>query len=225
MKKQVIAARYREDCVQLCKILPEDVELIIYNKGDKFDLPKTVRERAADVRMVRNVGREGHTYLHHIVNNYEELADVTLFTQASTSDHVKPDQLVNYLTIRQNNNPESRMQLATVADSLKYTGWNPAFKRPPQHIRPAVDHPHWGAKKSSLPFASWWEKYVRLPLPNPKTVQFSWGGIFAVNREYIHKYSKSYYKKLEQSLAVGINPEEGHFLERAWSYIFKPGVK
>jgi len=29
-----------------------------------------------------NVGREGHTYLHHIVNNYENLADWTVFSQA-----------------------------------------------------------------------------------------------------------------------------------------------
>jgi len=29
-----------------------------------------------------NVGREGHTYLHHIVQNYENLSDWTVFTQA-----------------------------------------------------------------------------------------------------------------------------------------------
>ena len=33
------------------------------------------------VRTLPNVGRETHTYLHHIVENYNELADVTVFTQ------------------------------------------------------------------------------------------------------------------------------------------------
>jgi hypothetical protein len=31
---------------------------------------------------LENVGREGHTYLHHIVKNYENLADWTVFSQA-----------------------------------------------------------------------------------------------------------------------------------------------
>merc|ERR1719456_2228285 len=31
---------------------------------------------------LENVGREGHTYLHHIVQNYENLADWTVFSQA-----------------------------------------------------------------------------------------------------------------------------------------------
>lgn len=225
MKKQVVASRFREDCVWLCKILPEDVELIIYNKGAKLDLPKSVRERASDIRQVRNVGREGHTYLHHIVENYNSLADVTLFTQAGASDHAGEKAILHYLDIRQNSQPESRMKLESTANSLKFTGWNPNFKKPPQHIRAATESPHWGAKKSALPFPAWWEKYVRLAVPSPKTVQFSWGGIFSVNSEYIKHYSKSYYKKLETSLSIGINPEEGHFLERAWSYIFNPKVK
>jgi len=35
---------------------------------------------------LENVGREGHTYLHHIVNNYENLADWTVFSQAGAPD-------------------------------------------------------------------------------------------------------------------------------------------
>ena len=32
---------------------------------------------------LENVGRESHTYLHHIVEHYDELAPWTIFTQAS----------------------------------------------------------------------------------------------------------------------------------------------
>merc|ERR1719235_888517 len=31
---------------------------------------------------LENVGREGHTYLHHIVTNYDNLAEWTVFSQA-----------------------------------------------------------------------------------------------------------------------------------------------
>jgi len=44
----------------------------IYCKGSK--VPGCVE--------LENVGREGHTYLHHIVTNYDKLADWTVFSQA-----------------------------------------------------------------------------------------------------------------------------------------------
>jgi Protein of unknown function (DUF3431) len=34
-----------------------------------------------------NLGRESHTYLWHIVNNYNTLADITVFSQASAPQH------------------------------------------------------------------------------------------------------------------------------------------
>ena len=39
---------------------------------------------AGEVRTLPNVGRESHAYLSHIVDNYDSLADWTVFTQAST---------------------------------------------------------------------------------------------------------------------------------------------
>jgi hypothetical protein len=36
-----------------------------------------------------NVGREGHTYLYHILENYDSLAEVTFFLQGDPFDHGK----------------------------------------------------------------------------------------------------------------------------------------
>ena len=46
-----------------------------------------------------NVGRESHTYLHHIVANYDHLASVTVFTQGSISEHPKNvyNEIVRYV--------------------------------------------------------------------------------------------------------------------------------
>ena len=48
--------------------------MIIYDKS-----PSPV----AGSRPLPNVGRESHTYLHHIVSNYDSLADWTVFSQAA----------------------------------------------------------------------------------------------------------------------------------------------
>jgi hypothetical protein len=34
------------------------------------------------IKTLPNVGREGHSYLWHVVNNYDNLADWTVFSQA-----------------------------------------------------------------------------------------------------------------------------------------------
>eukprot|EP01038_Epipyxis_sp_PR26KG_P013361 gene13361-17920_t len=46
----------------------------------------------AFTEQLSNVGCESHTYLNHIISNYEQLADVTYFTQGHPFDHA-PDFL------------------------------------------------------------------------------------------------------------------------------------
>ena len=50
---------------------PENI-VTIYNKGDSH-IPNSIS--------LHNVGRESHTYLYHIVNNWDKLADRTVFFQ------------------------------------------------------------------------------------------------------------------------------------------------
>jgi hypothetical protein len=45
-----------------------------------------------------NIGKEGHTYLHHIINNYNNLANVTIFIPGSIDmPHKKPiiEKIIN----------------------------------------------------------------------------------------------------------------------------------
>lgn len=52
----------------------------VYNKGP--DAPPGL-----DALPLPNVGREAHTYLHHIVHNYHALDDYTVFAQGRPFDH------------------------------------------------------------------------------------------------------------------------------------------
>jgi hypothetical protein len=75
MTKQLILARYNED-VRWLNVLPKDIEVIVYNKGNGVgnNLP--------------NIGREAHTYLHHLCNG--KLADRMVFAQADPFYHCGP---------------------------------------------------------------------------------------------------------------------------------------
>jgi hypothetical protein len=56
----------------------------LYNKGS------SLAAEFSDEILLPNVGREAHTYLHHLVNRYDSLAPLTVFTQGKPFDHA-PD--------------------------------------------------------------------------------------------------------------------------------------
>jgi len=77
-KYQIVVSRYNEDIKWL---IPFKLITIIYNKGDE-DLNLNF-----NIIKLPNIGRESHTYLHHIINNYDNLKDRTIFIQGKINDH------------------------------------------------------------------------------------------------------------------------------------------
>ena len=72
MTIELVVARYLEDLSWLNNIPPQ-IKLLVYDKSPNGNLP--------------NVGREAHTYLNHIVENYNTLPDLTIFAQGKPFDH------------------------------------------------------------------------------------------------------------------------------------------
>jgi len=83
MKTEIVVARYNENLDWLKEIKKsKDIKITVYNKGkDDIDVPFIP---------LPNVGRESHTYLYHIINNYDNLADQTIFCQGDPISH-SPD--------------------------------------------------------------------------------------------------------------------------------------
>jgi hypothetical protein len=78
---QIVIARYSENLEWMKESPFEGHEYIVYNKGPNEDFYRS--EDLKDVIELDNVGREGHTYLYHIIHNYDNLADVTVFLPGS----------------------------------------------------------------------------------------------------------------------------------------------
>jgi hypothetical protein len=77
---EVVVAHHSEDISWLATI-PKDVHVRIYTKGPQINLNVPLNAKVS-VQMLPNVGRESHTYLNHIVQHYDDLANWTVFTQA-----------------------------------------------------------------------------------------------------------------------------------------------
>lgn len=72
----IVIARYNEN-VEWTK---QFTNVLIYNKGNKLD-------NSYNEFFLNNVGREGHTYYKYICDNYEKLAEYTIFLQGRPFDH------------------------------------------------------------------------------------------------------------------------------------------
>jgi len=71
----IVVAKYKEDI----QWLKTQHKVIIYDKSDT-PVPGSIH--------LKNIGREGETFLYHIINNYDNLDDVTIFMQCNPFDHV-----------------------------------------------------------------------------------------------------------------------------------------
>ncbi|CAF0916426.1 unnamed protein product [Adineta ricciae] len=77
-----------------------NVSIIIYNKNSNISSIYLQKMLKVDVvHQLPNVGREGGTYLYHIINNYDTLADHTLFSQAG-ADGVSIKEVESWLVNR-----------------------------------------------------------------------------------------------------------------------------
>ena len=76
---EIVLARYKED------ISWSNIYKNIVTVYDKSEIPLPLYRSSIYNKYItlNNIGREAHSYLYHIVNNYDKLADVTVFSQGS----------------------------------------------------------------------------------------------------------------------------------------------
>jgi hypothetical protein len=209
----LVVARYEED-ISWINNIPENLytRTIIYNKGGEaeFDLPKST------VKRLPNFGRESHTYLHHVIDNYDSLADITFFLPGSawTRDDKRERvrRIVEYLKTHRTSVIIGHKDHQMIDDTYNFsidtwtvTNEENRRKNPDSSLTPSEDRP----------LRSWFEK--RFEGDSMNCVSFT--GIIAVSRDDILKRPKEFYEGLYREHSH-TNPEVVHYSERVWKNIF-----
>ena len=94
---ELVVARFREPLNWL-KRVPSDLRITVYDKSESHDASESnayFDDHAPRFNrlMLPNIGRESHTYLHHIITRYQTLAPstppapLTIFCQGKPFDH------------------------------------------------------------------------------------------------------------------------------------------
>ena len=206
MKNSIIVSRYDEDISWLERY--KDFNIYIYNKGEKIETTFT-----NEVLNLSNVGRESHTWIYHIVKNYNSLDSVNIFLQGRVDD----------LGIMAFTNPkdylEKTKKFGFSASRLGLLG--------PLHWKKNI-----GIEKDKRYKTKWengeisrssegFRNFAKYLFPKiPIFVATSYGGCFAVTAKKIKKYDLNFYEDILSILEKHPNPIEGHFMERLWCYLF-----
>jgi hypothetical protein len=212
---EIVVSRFNEDLSWL-KEIPTSLytKITVYNKNDT---PIECPVNKCTVHQLPNLGRESHSYFHHVIQNYDNLADITLFLPASVFNkpHKKSqyDHILNFLSQKHESviigGKKDRANINTektfTIDEHALTNVNNRAKNP--NSRLDISH--------LRPLGRWFEHFF----PGEEIRCITYNGIFAASRDDIRKRSKDLYMQLLENHSTK-NPETVHYSERTWASIF-----
>ncbi len=199
----LVVARYNES-VEWTRDYPNK---IIYNKGDRSTIPEDLHHCVIDIP---NVGRETHTILYHIINNYDNLNDITVFSQGKYDDHMTTDEFNNLFNLNE------------LGYSTNYICSSIFGKYKSTYTFRIMD---WKGKLSPTKYnenyGQWYERVIQKPFPEEHKIIWT-GSFFGITSKNIKQYSKEFYERLlnEGDLNIHHSPEAAHFMERTWTKLF-----
>ena len=195
MRFCIVVARYNEDL----DWTKQFTNVIVYNKGTPL---------TDDFNQIylNNVGREGHTYYKHIYDNFDNLADYTIFLQGRPFDH--SPNIINNLNKYINNidsNLDSNIDFEFLSENILDC-----------NLSGCVYH-------GGLPLIEVYEKLFNVFLEdNEKNMSFIFGAgaQFIVSKQKILQRPKEFYLNIVEMLGDDISPIEGFVIERFHKLIF-----
>ncbi len=205
LAREIVVVHYEQDLswLRTCQ-----APVTVYNKNPDDG---SLCHQGVTVHQIPNVGHLDGTYLHHIVTRYDDLADVTLFTQDRYTDHLPPGRHIE--------------ELFTLAVDIAYSRvvcckeWGDDGRI--KHWGKWADSLASGAmRRADIPLTGWFRKFLQLEPDAMGSLVYCPGSIFAVRRECIRSRPKRFYALLRDAVCGHANPEEAHYMERSWLHCF-----
>jgi hypothetical protein len=214
MKKELVISLYNRP-LDWIQNINDDVKITIYRKGNLTSYPN-------EIYLENNVGRDVHTFFYHIVNNYNNLADYTFFSQDYPFDHV--GNLIELVNGDENTWNKWATQTFEEYWAYHYNDIGTAWQLYPSklfggnvlscYFDGTPHHP-------GLPLESIWNQLFQNKIP--VELEFTPGGHFNISKKQILLKDLEYYKKI----LILLETEEyaPWAIERFEPYIFHSSSK
>lgn len=195
--REVVVCRCGED-LSWTGNLPLGVTLTIYDKTPPPERPWP------DSLPLPNEGREAHTWLHHLVERYDTLADLTFFAQGKPFDHA-PD----FHSIVRRFAPVT----VPIPDFL-WLGF--LWETDDARGRPSFIQWSKNPRRRELALDEFFPKLFQEPAP--PLFRYVGGGQFILSLAAARRRPRSFYEQARQiSLTF---PDAAHAFERTWDKVF-----
>jgi hypothetical protein len=248
IKNHIVISRYNENLNWVNELLKHKWihKIIIYNKGRR-NINQFTDSRVI-IYSVKNLGREGGTYLDYIINNYYDLPTNLWFTQADPFEH-SPDFLHFFEEKIKNKYTIKPIQSLTIR-------WKKECNIPPDHYiknnncynidkyrcidyfiksdnLQVIGHSNFYDYGVEWTYNQFINKYKtnkifdylcnKINIKKPKNIiSLIWSACFFVKKKSILRHPKEVYIKLKNFLLETDTQGsfQGYILERFWPYLF-----
>jgi len=186
-----------------------DYLIFIYTKCEK-DTQNVQYLENVKVITLNNSGGCDHTYLYHIVNNWDTLTDYVIFTTGNP--------------FGKREHCYEKMRLENTFFCIGHISYDymESYKLSLNEYNPVNS-------KDKIPFIKSkyknFEEFITINFGEDafdrykKFNKSGYFGIFSVSKEQIKLNSKEVYEKLLREVDIGNNNEVGHFIERMWMFL------
>jgi hypothetical protein len=213
---ELVISRYNEDLNWLKDPPFKNYPIICYNKGNNENFYKPPNMKIVSLE---NVGKCDHTYIYHVVSNYNSLSKITIFLPGSINMETKrpiAERLINEISKSQNTVFIGNFHEKGIKNNFydfKLDEWETSDENNKKL------NPEKQLELSKIrPFGKWYDYHF-----GDKYVEYtSYFGIIGFHKKHILQHPLSYYQKFLDEINKSSNPEVGHYFERSWAAIFGP---
>lgn len=215
-KPNLIISYYDEDLSWLNMLEHLSNKIYIYHKKAPYAWPKNLDKKLKhkiSIHKMKNIGRDPHSYLYHIIHNYNHLGKRNVFTIASAQWVSRFSTLIYRLLDKPycwKKYPKEKIK--------NYSFPGIGFL----NMIPHMNKPYTTFEKSEFDsFGQWSEHYLNIPKENLQEYEIcEWDGIFSATDKEIQKYPKELYQKIIKSVENSENPENGYYVTFTWQILF-----
>jgi hypothetical protein len=215
----IIVSRYNEDLKWTLEYPYNKYKYIVYNKGNNAIFEKT---NVKEIINIPNVGRESHTYLYHIIKNYDNLTKINVFLPGSCNSYAYNKKRRTTILFNEIEKVNNSIIIGAKHNNVKKELYNfgmTSYKSTTDDN--FKENPERKLQLSKIrPYGKWYDN----KFPDIDIQYIPYSGIIAISKNHILQHPKKYYENLIEELRYSSNPEVGHFFERSWVAIFYPMI-
>ena len=214
---EIVISRYAEDLKWTAEYPFNKYKYIVYNKGENEEYEK---QNVIQSYNIKNQGKCDHTYLYHIVHNYDNLSNIVVFLPGCINESYFKFSKAKILfeLIEKYNEAFFIVDYYTKYNILEeyYYFKVDDYKSMTKSNLDKNEEISFRTSKVR-PSGKWYEQSFLCDIHN-----VSLFGIMSVNKKDIYNHKKQYYYNFMKSLEGAVNDELSHYFEKSWEAVFFP---